>query len=434
MIISLKTLLLSIVISIFITGCFEEKFVFIEQPKKQNKPIVLNQNKQPKQVVLNNESKIKFNSYTQTQQEFIQILKNDKYASICDQKYFIDDLIDQDIEQLFLSYTKNLANGCLDIKSNSDFNIYKQKVNDKEILEKFNSNNYTVEQILKPYIPNHPWFFKMIDKLNDETLSSKQKYKLRLNIERMKLLKNYKTKNFIQLNIPQYGFDFFENGKVVMSFGTIVGDLENKTPVLSSKLKYFIVNPTWNIPDSIAKKTIIPRMLKNKNYLKKKHIEIHKNYKLTSPKYRQKDINWKKYLKKNVKYIPYKFIQLPYASNGLGRVKFIFPNNYAVYMHDTIGTWRFKQNKQKIRAVSHGCVRLEHPLALIKYISTHYTKRSYKSVRKIYDSHKLKTISLSKPLAVHITYFTTTLDKNGNLKFHNDLYGYDKVQKLNFEL
>jgi len=423
-----KQILFTTSILLFLSGCLSQEVSYKVQKTKEYKKESTTI-KKTAQIV--KEKEVIKNNYTNIENQFLDILKVDKYASICGENILNQNI---DFEKSLIIYTKNLANGCLKIKQSKDYNIYKQKVDEAKIIDQFRSNQYTIEQILKPYIPNHPEFLKMIQKLNDNSLTVKQRYKLRVNIERMKLLKNYKTKNFIQLNIPSYSFDFFENGKRAMNFGTIVGDLENKTPVLSSKLKYFIVNPAWNIPDSIAKKTIIPRMLKDKNYLKKKHIEIHKNYKLSSPRYRQKDINWKKYLKKSVRYIPYKFIQLPYGSNGLGRVKFIFPNDYAVYMHDTIGTWRFKQNKQKIRAVSHGCVRLEHPLSLIKYLSTHYTKYSYKYVRKIYDSHKSRTISLSKPLAVHITYFTASFQKDGKLHFYKDLYGYDRVQKLNFEL
>ncbi|MEA1914682.1 MAG: L,D-transpeptidase family protein [Campylobacterota bacterium] len=395
-----------------------------------------------------------YEKLSNVQKEFYQILKEDKYASICAHKRLSVQLLNlnanpmqQEIlfEEMLVRYAHNLANGCIDLKAmkkqikknrakeiKSIFHHYDQKVNENRLLEQFKSNQYSMKEILQPYIPNHPEFLSMIKKLNDTTLDAQQRYVLRLNIERFKLLKSHKTQNFIQLNIPTYRFEFFEQGSKTVSFGTVVGDFKDQTPILSSTLKYFIVNPTWNIPDSIAKKTIIPRMLKDKNYLKKKHIEIHKTYDLNSVRYAQQDINWHKYLKKNVRYIPYKFIQLPYSSNGLGRVKFIFPNDYAVYMHDTIGSWRFKIDKQKIRAVSHGCVRLEHPLALIKHISTHYTKRSYASVRKDYDSHKLKTISLSKPLVVHLTYFSVSLDKENKLNFHKDLYGYDTMQKLNF--
>ncbi|NQY54269.1 MAG: L,D-transpeptidase family protein, partial [Campylobacteraceae bacterium] len=284
---------------------------------------------------------------------------------------------------------------------------------------------------LKKYTPTHPYFFKLINKLNDKSLNKKQLYLLRVNIERLKLLKDYKSNSFIQLNIPSYDFKFYENSKLIKSFGTVIGAYSSQTPILSSKLSHFIINPTWNIPDSIAASSVIPKSLKDKNYLKKKNIVIRKNYNLSSKEYKFEDINWKKYLKKNVRYIPYKFIQLPSSSNGMGRVKFLFKNSYAVYMHDTIGSWRFKINKEKIRVISHGCIRLEHPLSLVKHISTNYTRKSYRSVKRSYDKELTKTISLSKYLPIHITYLTVVI-KNNKLFFYKDIYLYDKIQKLNF--
>ena len=383
--------------------------------------------------------------------EFLEILKTDKYASLCGNKDDYLNILDlpdnknrsKKIEDLFYEYTNNLNNSCInqnDFKKklntkkykdlNQDYETYNLKINKKELLEKYHSD-ISIKDILETYTPNHPQFFALIKKLNNTSLSQSKLNKLRLNIERLKLLKYSNSTNFIQLNIPSLDFTFYEEGKKTKSFGTVVGDVNTQTPILSSKLSYFIVNPTWNIPDSIAKKTIIPRALKDKNYLKKKNIVIRKNYKLSSKKFKFQDIKWEKYLKKNVKHIPYKFIQLPSNTNGMGRIKFMFSNDYAVYMHDTIGTWRFKSNKSKIRFVSHGCVRLEHPVSLMKYLSTNYTKHSYKKVRKIYDSNKTDSVSLSKKLPIHLTYQTVQIN-NGKLSFYNDIYGYDKIQKLNF--
>jgi murein L,D-transpeptidase YcbB/YkuD len=118
----------------------------------------------------------------------------------------------------------------------------------------------------------------------------------------------------------------------------------------------------------------------------------------------------------------------------MGRVKYMFDNKYAVFMHDTIGTWRFKIPKEKIRFVSHGCVRLEHPLATMKHISTYYTKRSYRSVRKQYNNHEMVTVNLSKKLPIHISYLTSYIDSKGRVRFYKDIYNYDKLQELNFKL
>lgn len=394
------------------------------------------------------------NYLSNIQEQVVQLINEDKYASLCglnkvnkEQLLHYGNLKQRIIlEETLLQYVHNLANSCIDLKlfksylqsdiakaNKSHYYYEEQDVNERKIIEQLRSNNFTIEEIIAEYIPTHPDFFKLITYLDDSTLNNEQKQKLRLSIERMKLLDDKENENFIQLNIPTYTLSMYEEGKISFSFGTVVGGVEDQTPVLSSKLNYFIVNPTWNIPDSIAKNTIIPRMLKDPNYLRKKHIQIHKNYDLESIEYNQQDINWYKYLKKNVRYIPYKFIQLPYKSNGLGRVKFMFKNDHAVYMHDTIGTWRFKIPKQSIRAVSHGCVRLEHPLFLTKHLSTHYTKYTYKDVRASYDSHKMRSVNLNKPLSVHLTYFTASIDKDDKLNFSKDLYGYDKVMNLKFK-
>lgn len=392
--------------------------------------------------------------FSKNQKEFLNILKIDKYASLCGDKNKYEKIKDsktiveagEKINELFIDYTNNLANSCIDLdsfekslKSKSSvenkmhYEFYKTKLDKEKLISLFNSKNENIESILEAYIPKHPDFFKLVKQLDNPKLTKKEKYKLRLNIERLKLLKYQNNDNFIQLNIPSVNFSFYEDSKKIKSFGTVVGEYETQTPILSSRLSYFVINPTWNIPDSIAKNTIIPRALKDKNYLKKKNIVIRKNYKLDSEKIDFKKVNWKKYLKENVKYIPYKFIQLPSTKNGMGRLKFLFKNDYAVYMHDTIGTWRFKSSKEKIRFNSHGCVRIEHPLGLMKYLTSKYTKYSYSHTRGLYDNFETTGVSLSKKLPIHITYITSYIDK-GKVSFYSDVYGYDKIQKLNFQI
>lgn len=414
---------------------------------KNTEVIVLKSNVEKKVNKLINEVNLSNN-----EKEFLDILEADSYASLCnsEEKYLRlkgmpnDEIKKEQLKNLFYDYVNNLNNSCINqkafnktlkrkrYKENKQFyEMYNVKINKNSLLKSYVSETLTIKNILKKYTPKHPDFFKFIKALDKNKLSKSKYNTLRLNIERLKLLKNYNSSNFIQLNIPSYNFSFYEKGNKIKSFGTVVGSKSDQTPILSSKLSYFIVNPTWNIPDSIAKSTIIPKALKDKNYLKKKNIVIRKNYKLTSKKFKFKDIKWNKYLKKNVKYIPYKFIQLPSNTNGMGRVKFMFKNNYAVYMHDTMGTWRFKIPKERIRFVSHGCIRLEHPLAFMKHVTTKYTKKSYQSVKRIYNKEETKSISLSKRLPLHITYMTAYM-KNGKVGFYKDVYGYDKIQKLNF--
>jgi len=451
----ISNILSTIAILALVSGCTNK---IVEQDVSTSNNIAVNNSIQ-KQVIkdvkiqeVKNVEKTPTINLKANEIEFLEILKNDKYASICGSEADYQNILQLDnptekskkLEELFYEYTKNLSNSCINQSAfkkelrkrkyrdaNQDYEVYNVDINKEKLLEKFSSNTQSVSSILETYTPKHPQFFALIKKLNDSSLSQSKQNKLRLNIERLKLLKYSNSDNFIQLNVPTYNFAFYEEGKRTKTFGTVVGAPDAQTPVLSSKLAYFIVNPTWNIPDSIAKSSIIPKALKDRNYLRKKNIVIRKNYRLDSKKIKWGDVKWKKYLKKNVKYIPYKFIQLPSRTNGMGRMKFIFPNDYAVYMHDTIGTWRFKSSKQKIRFTSHGCIRLEHPVSLMKYLSTNYTKYSYKKVRGIYDSQKTDTIRLNKKLPIHLTYQTAQVN-NGKLSFYNDVYGYDKIQKLNF--
>lgn len=450
---NIQKIILSLTLAYLFVGCTNKEYIVIKNEDYiKNKNISENIETQA-HIEKEAEKKNKI-ILSDKENEFLEILKTDKYASICNsQNKYLDvqnAIVREEksalLNELFYEYVNNLNNSCIDkealkitlnkkeyIEKKQFYEVYDKNIDKEKLLKLYKSTNISIKNILEKYTPKHPDFFKLIAKLDKERLSGTQYKRLRLNIERLKLLKDYNSENFIQLNIPSYNFSFYENNKIVKNFGTVVGSNKDQTPILSSKLSYFIVNPAWNIPDTIAKSTIIPNALKDKKYLKRKNIIIRKNYKLDSDKFNFKDVDWKPYLEKNVKYIPYKFIQLPSNTNGMGRVKYMFKNDYAVYMHDTIGTWRFKINKDKIRSVSHGCVRLEHPLSLMKYISTNYTSKSYKNVRKIYDSSETGSISLNKKLPIHITYITSYI-KNGDIKFHNDIYDYDKIQKLNFNI
>lgn len=440
-----KTLLFIFIITLF-SACSNKQTTVVDY--KENDFY----EKKQIQITQDTNSNNSFLDLNKKEKEFLEILKNDSFASLCSSKEKYHKIlklqdtkeISKNLEELFYEYTNNLENSCINQKrfqrtlktkkykeKKQIYETYNKKINKKNLLKLYRSEKLSIKSILKNYTPKHPDFFKMIKLLDKKKLSKTAYYKLRLNIERLKLLKYYKSNNFIQLNIPSYNFALYENNKKTKSFGTVVGSNKDQTPILSSKLSYFIINPAWNIPDSIAKKSVIPKALKDKNYLKKKNIVIRKNYKQDSQKFKFKDIKWKKYLKKDVKYIPYKFIQLPSKTNGMGRVKFMFKNDYAVYMHDTIGSWRFKINKEKIRSVSHGCVRLEHPISLMRHLSKKYTPKTYKSVRKIYDKEETASVSLSKKLPIHITYITSYI-KKGKVKFYKDIYSYDKIQKLNF--
>jgi len=376
--------------------------------------------------------------------EFLEILAEDKYLSICNQQALYEKAKEVQSTQLMTSmlvaYTKNLANGCLINATRSEkisgqmtttYETYTQKVSESDLKMKLRAGQ-SIEEILKPYVPEYKQFNALISQYNalkkTEKASPKLLNDIRLNIERVKLLKPGLGDTYALVNIPEFQVRVIENNKTSVKMKVIVGTKKNKTPVFSEKLRYITLNPTWNVPDSIARNEIIPDTLKDPGYLKKHRLVMRKDYNLDSPELSFNAVDAKAY-KGGKGYVPFKFIEVPSDKNALGRVKFIFPNHHSVYMHDTPTKNLFKRN---VRAFSHGCIRLGDPKQMLEYISKNYTAHEYEEVKEKYDSYKTHYLKITKPLPVHTAYLTTYVNENGDLLVFNDIYGYDKSQQLNF--
>jgi len=380
--------------------------------------------------------------------EFLKILETDKYASICNQKALYEKVKQTEnsklMSKLLVAYTWNLANSCIDLKSfkaaqkakrakkiKTRYETYMQEVKASDILMKLKAGQ-SIEKILKPYVPEYHQFHDLIRTYgllkNDSNISSDTLYKIRLNIERVKLMKPYHEKNYALVNIPEYVVRIIENDQTALSMAVVVGKKRLQTPIFSTDLKYITLNPQWSVPDSIARNEIIPKTLKNPNYLKAHRMVIRRDYNLNSPALSFNAVNPKAYVGGKGP-VPFKFIEVPSKKNGLGRVKFIFPNHHSVYMHDTQSKYLFKR---KVRMYSHGCVRLSEPQAMLEHITKNYTSVSQEEVKKWYDSMKTHYIPVTKRLLVHTAYFTAYVDECGQLLLFNDIYGFDKSQKLNF--
>jgi murein L,D-transpeptidase YcbB/YkuD len=237
-------------------------------------------------------------------------------------------------------------------------------------------------------------------------------------------------KDYALINVPEFVVRIIENNKTALKFNVIVGKTTMQTPIFSERLKYVEINPQWNVPDSIMRKSYIPKIKKNPGWVAAKGMELHKDsYDLKSPKVNPASVDWSKYPKDKKGYIPYKLVQVPSLKNGLGRVKFIFPNKHAVYMHDTQSKSLFKR---QVRAYSHGCIRLGKPQSLLGHITTHYSAKTMPKVKQWYDSMKTHHLILNRPLQVHTAYFTAYVDEEGQLRMFHDIYGFDASQHLNF--
>jgi murein L,D-transpeptidase YcbB/YkuD len=384
--------------------------------------------------------------------EFLEILKTDKYMSICNQQALYNSVKQSKdsklMSKLLVNYTKNLANGCIDLASfnasqrakkareiDTYYATYQDKIKASNIMMKLRAGQ-TIEQILKPYVPQSPQFAQLSKKYRalkankDANVTEAQLKKIRLNIERTKIMKQSLGTNYALINVPEFQVRLIENGQTAMDFPVIVGKKHLQTPIFSERMQYVQINPQWNVPDSIMRKSYIPKIKRNPGWVKAKGMQLHRDsYDLRSPQVNPASVDWSKYPKDGKGYIPYKLVQVPSLKNGLGRVKFIFPNRHAVYMHDTQSKPLFNR---KVRTFSHGCIRLAKPKELLKHITENYTSKTLPTVNSWYDSMKTKHLSLNKNLQVHTAYFTAYVDETGALKLFPDVYGFDKSQKLTF--
>ena len=237
---------------------------------------------------------------------------------------------------------------------------------------------------------------------------------------------------YVWVNIPEYKLYIYEDPdndpeaereyKEVMNMRVIVGKTMHSTPIFSDKLEYVVMAPYWNVPNSIVENEIKPAMLKNPNYLASQDMEVvtkERNPKQVSPY----SIDWASVTQEN---FPYMVRQRPGPENSLGAVKFLFPNEYNVYLHDTPADQLFSQNQ---RDFSHGCVRLEKPIELAKYMLRDMPEWDESRIRSTINGGEEKWVTLPKRVQVYIVYFTSWVDKDGNVHFREDLYGHDKKLK-----
>jgi hypothetical protein len=380
--------------------------------------------------------------------DFLDILTTDKYLSICNQRALYEQVRASHnsvlMSRMLVAYAQNLANGCIDlnafekvqearntIKFSSKYTTYLQDVNVETIAMQLKAGQ-SIEQILSPYIPEYYQFTLLLNYYHglsqDLNTSKALLHKIRLNIERLKLMKPGLGKNYVLVNIPEFKVRVIENNQTSLAMRVIVGKKNKQTPIFSADLQSIVLNPTWNIPDSIARHEIIPKALRNPGYLKKHRLVIRRDYNLDSPALRF-DANLSAKYVGGEGDVPFKFIEVASGRNALGRVKFLFPNENSVYMHDTPAKSLFKR---KVRAYSHGCVRLGNPMKMLDFVATNYTNMPMKKVKEEYKSKKTHFISVVKHLPVHTAYLTTYVAEDGKLHLFNDIYRYDKLQKLNF--
>lgn len=235
-----------------------------------------------------------------------------------------------------------------------------------------------------------------------------------LNMERLRWVPEELEKDHLLINIPEYILHVFEGGKQVWQMNVVVGKTASQTTIFKGSLSQIVLNPYWNIPQSIIRNEILPQLKRGTGYLARNNMEVLSGNKVINPS----SIDWNAYTKN----VPYTIRQKPGDKNSLGKMKFLFPNSYNIYLHDTPSKGHFGDSK---RAFSHGCIRLSDPKRLALYLLRNNSEWNEGKVTEVLTTDKETGIKVSPGIPVYIVYFTSWVDSTGQINFRNDLYGLD---------
>jgi len=240
-----------------------------------------------------------------------------------------------------------------------------------------------------------------------------------VNLERWRWMPDDLGAQHLMVNIPRYLLMARENGKTVKDIRVVVGKPGNETPVFSGLMETVVFSPYWNIPDSIVQGETAPAVAKDPKYLARNNMEILRVSASGPTQVNPSDVNWED--PEELRQLAFR--QRPGSTNALGHVKFLFPNQHNVYLHDTPADALFARTG---RAFSHGCIRVEEPEELAKYVLRSDDEWTAPKILMAMNAGIEKHVKLTSTIPVHIVYFTAWVDDKKGLHFQQDVYGYDR--------
>lgn len=219
---------------------------------------------------------------------------------------------------------------------------------------------------------------------------------LQLNLDRWRWLPRDLGERYVLVNIAGFELEVVENGEVIEAMDVVVGAEATATPIFADSIRHVVVNPYWNIPEGIMERTIEPAIADNPNYLRDNDMEI----------------------------VDGLVRQRPGPQNALGRYKFLFPNEFDVYLHDTPDGHLFQETD---RAFSSGCVRIERPRDFARMLLELQSDQDPDSLDALLATGEEQWIALDRPLPIYLLYFTAWIQEDGSARFHHDIYGHDEA-------
>jgi L,D-transpeptidase YcbB len=245
-------------------------------------------------------------------------------------------------------------------------------------------------------------------------------HQIGVNMERWRWLPTDLGARYILVNIPEFKLNLVDGGQKAMEMRVVVGKAQTKTPAFSNRVTAIDLNPVWNLPPSIVKNEIAPAVARDPGYLAKKHLEVVKGWGEKAETIDPGAVDWE-HIGGGAS--PYRLRQPAGPDNPLGRIKFVVPDQFDVYLHDTPSAHLFSAAE---RDFSHGCVRLEHPLELAAYLLKDDPQWTPEAIQEAIDSGETQSIPLPRPLPLHILYWTAWVDDDGTVQFRKDIYGHDE--------
>ncbi|MDY6812409.1 MAG: L,D-transpeptidase family protein [Pseudomonadota bacterium] len=242
---------------------------------------------------------------------------------------------------------------------------------------------------------------------------------LRANLERWRWLPPSLGDHYIQVNIAAGSLQVVRGGELIMQQAVVVGAEENQTPAFSRSMGYLVVNPYWNVPASIARNEILPALKRDPGYAARNRYEILSGWGENARVIDPYSVNWRAIAPGS---FPYRVRQRPGGNNALGELKFMFPNPYSIYLHDTPAKQLFARGQ---RTFSHGCIRVEDPKGLALHLLDNQAGWDQPRLQRAIDSDRTQSIKVTQPVAVHVQYWTAGLDAEGTLRWWPDVYGRD---------
>jgi len=244
-----------------------------------------------------------------------------------------------------------------------------------------------------------------------------------LNMERYRWLdRSILDDRLVVVNIAGFTASAGSGGRFDLTMPVVVGKEYQQTPVFNDTIKYIEFNPFWTVPPSIASKETLPRLRKNRHYLRERRMRLFNGWDADAKELDSTKINWSKVSPKQMQ--RYRIRQDPGPGNDLGTLKIMFPNSHNVYLHDTPQRALFNKDR---RAFSHGCIRLGKPVDLASWLlGGSQTGWSIAKINRLIATGKRQVVVLDKPVPIHLLYRTAVVADNG-IFFYEDIYGRDRL-------